>query len=64
VSRPLVIDPVLVYATYLGGSGDDSGGGIAVDKDGQAYVTGGPLPSTSRPRRAPFSLLTLAATPS
>ena len=25
---PLVIDPVLSYSTYLGGSGGDSGGGI------------------------------------
>jgi hypothetical protein len=40
VSRPLVIDPVLVYATYLGGSGVDVGSGIAVDLLGQAYVTG------------------------
>src|SRR5439155_20702038 len=29
-SRPLVIDPTLVYATYLGGSGGDVGHGIAV----------------------------------
>src|SRR5438128_10036686 len=39
-SRPLVIDPVLVYSTYLGGSGDDFFAGIAVDGDGNAYVTG------------------------
>src|SRR5438093_2961462 len=40
-TRPLVIDPiVLSYSTYLGGSGDDSGGGIAVDADGNAYVAG------------------------
>jgi hypothetical protein len=39
-ARPLVIDPVLVYSTYLGGSGRDSGQGIAVDNRGQAYVTG------------------------
>jgi uncharacterized repeat protein (TIGR01451 family) len=40
VSLPLVIDPVLVYATYLGGSGDEQGQGIAVDASGNAYVTG------------------------
>jgi len=39
-SRPLVIDPVLVYATYLGGSSFEFGVAIAVDSDGNAYVTG------------------------
>src|SRR5262249_57561435 len=45
-SRPLVIDPVLSYSTYLGGDGDEAdplyGGvfGIAVDTAGNAYVTG------------------------
>jgi len=37
--RPLYIDP-LIYSTYLGGSGDDTGYGIAVDSAGNAYVTG------------------------
>jgi hypothetical protein len=39
-ARPLVIDPVLVYSTYLGGLGYDQGSGIAVDAVGHAYVTG------------------------
>ena len=39
-SRPLVIDPVLVYSTYLGGSARDEGNDIAIDADGNAYVGG------------------------
>jgi hypothetical protein len=38
--RPLIIDPVLSYSTYLGGSGGDVAYGIAVDGSGYAYITG------------------------
>jgi hypothetical protein len=40
-TRPLVIDPVLEYSTYLGGSGLDTATAIAVDSAGNAYVAGG-----------------------
>ena len=53
-SRPLIIDPVLSYASYLGGSGTDTIGsatgpgiltagtsqGLAVDSAGSVYVAG------------------------
>lgn len=39
----LVIDPVIVYSTYLGGSQQDNGFGVAVDGRGNAYVCGDTL---------------------
>ncbi|MBC5783734.1 SBBP repeat-containing protein [Ramlibacter sp. USB13] len=39
-ARELVIDPVLDYASYLGGSGGENATGIAVDAAGRIYITG------------------------
>ncbi len=40
VTLPLIIDPVLSYSTYLGGSDMDYANGVAVDALGNAYITG------------------------
>ena len=37
---PLVIDPILTYVTYLGGSLTEDARGIAVDTQGRDYATG------------------------
>jgi hypothetical protein len=37
---PLVIDPVLSYASYFGGSGYDAGWGVALDGAGNVYMAG------------------------
>jgi len=40
-SKPLIIDPILTYSTYLGGSnGDENARGIVTDAAGYIYVTG------------------------
>ncbi len=66
-SRALVIDPVLSYATYLGGTGSDTIGsatgpgslqvgvsqGLAVDTAGSVYVTGSTY-STDYPTKNPY----------
>ena len=39
-TRPLIIDPVLVYSAFLGGSGLDKAWDIAVDTNGCVYLTG------------------------
>ncbi len=39
-SKPLVIDPVLMYSTFLGGKGTDTAYAIAVDSSGEAYIAG------------------------
>jgi uncharacterized repeat protein (TIGR01451 family) len=39
-NQQLIIDPTLEYSTYLGGTDDEYGCGVAVDGDGNAYITG------------------------
>ncbi len=39
-SRSLVIDPVLSYGSYFGGTSADAAAGIAVDAAGNVYITG------------------------
>jgi hypothetical protein len=52
-AKPLVIDPVLVYSTYLGGNGADSGRAIAIDSERNVYVTGS-TSSTNFPTANPL----------
>ena len=39
-SRELVVDPVLAYSTFLGGSNEDWAYAVAVDQHGNAYIAG------------------------
>lgn len=38
--KPLVIDPVLTFSTYLGGSAADAALAVTSDSSGNAYITG------------------------
>jgi hypothetical protein len=39
-TKPVVIDPVLIYSTYLGGEGNEQAYGVAIDASGNSYVVG------------------------
>jgi len=39
-SRPLVIDPLLVYSTYMGGAADDQVNAVKLGANGMLYVAG------------------------
>lgn len=47
-ARELVIDPVLTFSTYFGGTGDELATSVAVDSGGNIYLTG----STTSPSLA------------
>jgi hypothetical protein len=53
VSKINATGSALVYSTYLGGSSEEAGVGIAVDSIGSAYVTGGTT-STDFPTKNPL----------
>ena len=57
--KPLLIDPVIAYATYVGGTGNEDSHAIAVDADGNAYVAG-QTNSTDFPVTAGAPQMTLA----
>jgi outer membrane protein assembly factor BamB len=52
-SKPLRIDPVLIYSSYFGGFSDDDGMGIALDSSDNIYIVG-PTTSTNFPMTTPF----------
>jgi hypothetical protein len=72
-SRVLVIDPSVVYSTYLGAGAEDDGYAIAVDSTGAAYVTGqtaspgfpikGTLPAPNNALQGAFDAFVTKMTP-
>lgn len=40
VSLPLIIDPPLVFSTFLGGVGGEDAFGVALDVSGKVYIAG------------------------
>jgi hypothetical protein len=52
-SRELVIDPVVDYSSYFGGSASDAVMGVQIGADGSIYVAGG-TSSTNFPVVAPY----------
>ena len=51
MNKDIVIDPALIYSTYLGGAAEDQGFTLVIDPAGCAYVTGytnsNPFPTTA-----------------
>ena len=40
VTRPLIVDPAMVFSTYFGGAGNDAARGIGTDSAGNVYIAG------------------------
>ena len=53
-NKPLTIDPVLIFSTYLGGSQPDFGSALTLDSAGNVFVTGR-TSSTNFPTLGGFS---------
>ncbi|MBI4911016.1 MAG: hypothetical protein HY820_45825 [Acidobacteria bacterium] len=51
--RAVVIDPILTFATFLGGNGQEAGGSIQIDNQQNAFIAG-QTASTNFPTRTPF----------
>ncbi|MGA2272367.1 MAG: SBBP repeat-containing protein [Bryobacteraceae bacterium] len=47
-TRPLVIDPLLIYSTYIGGTGDEQVNAVRLTANGLLYITG-PTDSPNMP---------------
>jgi uncharacterized protein (TIGR03437 family) len=58
-AEPLTVDPVLVFSSYLGGPGEDSGDSLAIDSSGFIYI-GMSTESPSAPILDPFQQETIA----
>ncbi|MDI1436655.1 beta strand repeat-containing protein [Polyangium sorediatum] len=48
-SKPLIIDPALIYNTYLGSATTTNGRALALDTSGRTYITGDTTSSTLFP---------------
>jgi transcriptional regulator CtsR len=53
-TRPLVIDPSLIFSSFLGGTGSEAGNAITVDAAGCIYVTGTTTSATDFPTVNPY----------
>lgn len=52
-SKPLIVDPVVTFSTFLGGTQSDTAKAVAVDSTGNVYVVGGTF-STDFPTSNPI----------